>query len=42
MKRTINILLVLVLVAAFAGGCASTKGGKSGCGCPNRKGFVGY
>lgn len=41
MKRINNILLIFLLaVTIFATGCSSSK--KSGCGCPSKKGLVGY
>ena len=40
MRRFYKISLFLILVTALvATGCSSTK---KGCGCPNKKGMVGY
>jgi predicted component of type VI protein secretion system len=32
--------LLLIVVTLFATGCSSSK--KGACGCPQKKGFVGY
>lgn len=41
MKRFFKIsFLIVVLVSFLAAGCSSTKNGN--CGCPNKKGLVGY
>lgn len=41
MKHFFRIsLLFIVLVSVMATGCGSTKNGN--CGCPNKKGLVGY
>jgi outer membrane murein-binding lipoprotein Lpp len=40
MKRINQILIIFFLIGSIAmAGCASTK---KGCGCPNKKGMVGY
>jgi hypothetical protein len=41
MKKINNILLIILFaVTIFVTGCSSSK--KSGCGCPSKKGLVGY
>jgi hypothetical protein len=41
MKKAANFAMILLLaVTLFASGCSSSK--KSNCGCPNKKGMVGY
>ncbi|HEY8688161.1 MAG TPA: hypothetical protein VIM07_02930 [Chitinophagaceae bacterium] len=41
MKKTRNIILIFLFgVTLLATGCSSSK--KSGCGCPSKKGLVGY
>ena len=41
MKKATNFaLMLLVAVSLFAGSCSSSK--KSNCGCPSKKGMVGY
>jgi len=41
MQRYFKIVLSFMLIASiFLTGCASSK--KSNCGCPNKKGMVGY
>lgn len=45
MKKVNNIFLIFLLGATlFATGCSNGKlfGKKSDCGCPNKKGMVGY
>ena len=32
--------ILLIVLAAFGNGCSSSK--KGNCGCPNKKGLVGY
>ena len=40
MNRFLKIIFFLSLVISFGlGGCTASK---KGCGCPNKKGFVGY
>ena len=39
-RSTIKAILLLLIVAFCAGGCHASK--KSNCGCPNKKGMVGY
>jgi hypothetical protein len=40
MQRFLKIGFLLVLVITFAlAGCSASK---KGCGCPNKKGMVGY
>jgi len=40
MKRFIKIFFLLVLVTSLAlGACTASK---KGCGCPSKKGLVGY
>jgi len=36
----ITVVMFVLTVASFLQGCASFK--KNGCGCPNKKGMVGY
>lgn len=41
MKKINNIALIFLLaVTIFVTGCSSSK--KGSCGCPNKKGYVGY
>ena len=41
MKNINRILVVLfIVIAIFAVSCSSSK--KSNCGCPNKKGYIGY
>ncbi len=40
MNKLIKISLLLILVATFAASCDASKKGQ--CGCPNKKGLVGY
>jgi hypothetical protein len=41
MQRSTNFLFLLLLSAVlFMASCSSAK--KSNCGCPNKKGMVGY
>jgi outer membrane murein-binding lipoprotein Lpp len=41
MKKVNNIILIFLLAATIlVTGCSSSK--KSNCGCPNKKGMVGY
>jgi hypothetical protein len=44
-RSTIKWVLMLLLTGFVAGGCANGKGlfkKKNDCGCPNKKGMVGY
>lgn len=44
-RSTIKLILMLLLVTMAATGCGSGKGifgKKNDCGCPNKKGMVGY
>lgn len=44
-RSTIKLILMLLLVTVAAAGCGSGKGifgKKNDCGCPNKKGMVGY
>jgi hypothetical protein len=42
-KRSYKIFLVLfLLIAVMTAGCGVFKGGQKGCGCPSKKGMVGY
>lgn len=44
-RSTLKGLLLLVIAAYLATGCGSSKGifkKKNDCGCPNKKGMVGY
>ena len=41
MKKINNIALILLLAVTFlATGCSASK--KNNCGCPSKKGLVGY
>jgi len=40
MSRLVKISLMLIIVTIFSASCDSTK--KNQCGCPGRKGFIGY
>ncbi len=40
MTRILKISFMLIMVAAIAAGCDASKKGQ--CGCPNKKGLVGY
>ena len=38
-----KLILALVMLVLFAvAGCRVLKGGQKGCGCPSKKGMVGY
>jgi hypothetical protein len=41
-KLSHKIIFFLLLLTVFAAGCGIFKGGQKGCGCPNKKGMVGY
>jgi hypothetical protein len=44
-RSTIKLFLMLLLIAMATAGCGSGKGlfgKKNDCGCPNKKGMVGY
>jgi hypothetical protein len=41
-KRSYKIVLVVVMLIVMATGCGIFKGGQKGCGCPSKKGMVGY
>ncbi|PWU04700.1 MAG: hypothetical protein C5B52_01080 [Bacteroidetes bacterium] len=41
-KVNYKIFFFLFLLALIVAGCGIFKGGQKGCGCPNKKGMVGY
>ena len=41
-KRSISIVVAALLLITLATGCGMFKGGQKGCGCPSKKGMVGY
>lgn len=42
-KGSIKHFVILLLLISFtAAGCSVFKGGNKGCGCPSKKGMVGY
>ncbi len=38
--NTVRFMLVLLVTCTVFSGCSATK--KNNCGCPNKKGMVGY
>ncbi|MFY7880516.1 MAG: hypothetical protein ACOVP6_10630 [Lacibacter sp.] len=38
--NTVRLVLVLLVTCTALSGCSATK--KNNCGCPNKKGMVGY
>lgn len=43
-KRSYKIVLVLIMIVMMTASCGIFKGshGKRGCGCPSKKGMVGF
>jgi hypothetical protein len=41
-KRSFKVMIAIFLLMTLATSCAVFKGGKRGCGCPSKKGMVGY
>ncbi len=41
-KRGFTVLMLLGLLIASASGCSVLKGNQKDCGCPSKKGMVGY
>lgn len=41
-KRGFTVLMLLGLLIATASGCSVLKGNHKDCGCPSKKGMVGY
>lgn len=41
-KRGFTVLVFLGLLMMTVSGCSMLKGGQKDCGCPSKKGMVGY